>query len=83
MALSPPEAEYIALSEVVKVTLNIRRFINELSLQAVTANTIIFCDKQYAQKLVRRRVNPSNTKHVDIHYYFVGEVNYSGEIEVS
>lgn len=70
VALSTREAECMALSHT--------RFLNTLSLEAVTEPTILLCDNHSAQKLAYY----SFTKHTDICHSFVREIYDTGEIDV-
>ncbi|XP_043471732.1 secreted RxLR effector protein 161-like [Leptopilina heterotoma] len=44
--------------------------------------TIVYCDNQGAQKLMRNPIYHSRSKHIDIKYHYVREVYKNGDIDV-
>ena len=83
VALSSAEAEYIALSDAAKETVYLRSFLSELGcLNPNSKSTVVYCDNQGAQKLMRNPVHHARTKHVDIRHHYVREVFERGELNV-
>lgn len=80
VALSSTEAEYMALSEVSKEAVYLRRFLKELGINAGTIK--VSCDNIGAQKLATNPVFHSRTKHIDIRHHFVREKIKNGEIHL-
>jgi len=80
VALSRTEAEYIALTEVVKEALWLRGIARELKLQdhAIT----VHCDNQSAIHLSKNQVYHERTKHVDVKLHFVRETIAEGAMLV-
>lgn len=69
VALSPTEAEYIAITEGIKEVLWLH-------------GLIVVCDSQSAVHLTKNHVIHERTKHVDVKFYFVKEVVARGEVAV-
>ena len=70
VALSSTEAEYMALSEAVKESLFLNRFLNEIGFSELS-QVDLYCDNQGAAKLARNPVFHNKSKHIDIRYHFV------------
>ncbi|KAG5326833.1 COPIA protein, partial [Acromyrmex heyeri] len=82
-ALSSTEAEYMSLPEPTKGAVYLRSMLRELGVTSLKANeTIIYCDNQDAQALIKNSTHHSRTKHIDIKYHFVREKYECGEIDV-
>jgi len=74
IALSTMEAEYMALSDVVKEVVYIRRLIKEIGFSLyVKKATPIFCDNQSAIVLCKENMTTQRSKHVDIRFHFSRE----------
>lgn len=80
VALSPTEAEYIAITEGIKEVLWLHGLIVELEVQDTTLR--LLCDSQSAVHLTKNHVIHERTKHVDVKFYFVKEVVARGEVAV-
>lgn len=70
IALSTAEAEYIALTSVVRELLYLQLLINEL-YEPPTLPIPIYCDNQAAIALASNGKFHSRTKHIDLRYHFV------------
>ena len=44
--------------------------------------TIIFCDNNSAIKLSKNPVNHGRSKHIDVRYYFLRDLNNEGTVEL-
>ncbi|GKC77542.1 retrotransposon protein, putative, ty1-copia subclass, partial [Tanacetum coccineum] len=80
VALSTTEAEYMALTEVVKEAIWLRGLLEELSveLNSVAVN----CDYQGAIHLSRNHVFHERTKHINVRYHFIREVLEAKTVKV-
>lgn len=82
-ALSSTEAEYMSLTEATKEAIYLRGILRELCVTNLRANrTVIYCDNQGAQALMKNPIHHTRTKHIDIKYHFVREKYECGEIDV-
>ncbi|GJZ12883.1 hypothetical protein Tco_0548113 [Tanacetum coccineum] len=72
VSLSTTEAEYVALTEVVKEVFWLRGFLEELGVErnAVAVN----CDNQGAIHLSQNHVFHERTKHINVRYHFIRRV---------
>ena len=70
VALSSTEAEFIALSEVVKEVKWWHTLLTEIGVTCPTP-ILVRCDNNGAVQLVKNPVHHERTKHVDIRYKFV------------
>lgn len=83
IALSSTEAEYMALTEAAKETVYLRNLLKEIGfLEKDAEPTIVYCDNQGAQKLMRNPIYHSRSKHIDIKHHYVREIYQRGEIDV-
>lgn len=83
VALSTMEAEYVALSELTKEVIYIRRLIHHMKLDSlVQGPTSVSCDNQSAIALCNNSVYHSRSKHIDIRYHFSREALENGDINV-
>ncbi|XP_076657790.1 uncharacterized protein LOC143361943 [Halictus rubicundus] len=85
VALSSVEAEYMALTEAIKEAVYLRSLLSELGMSEVDhGGTIVYCDNQGAQKLIKNPVFHSRTKHIDIRYHYIRCIpcmfNSSGDV---
>lgn len=84
VALSTMEAEYMGLSEVMKETIYLKGLLRHMKFTDCIDNpTIIYCDNQSAIHLSKNAVNRGRSKHIDLRYHFVKEIQEKGEIEIS
>jgi len=80
VALSTTEADYMAISDAAKESVNLKLFLKEtLGTQDVVA---IFNDNQGAGDLTRIPVFHNRTKHVDIRHHFIRELVENNEVIV-
>lgn len=82
VALSTMEAEYMALSEVVKELLYLKRLLEHMRMTISEGPSIIFCDNQSAIQLTKNNVYHSRSKHIDIRYHFSREAYERDEISL-
>lgn len=81
IALSTCEAEYIALSEVVKELLWVSMTLKELNIKR-SGPMKVYIDNQAAKKLAENAVNHERSKHIDIRYHFLRQVVASGQVQL-
>lgn len=81
VALSTMEAEYMALTEVSKEVIYLKRLFEYVRLNSLSENPCkIFCDSQSAIHLCKDSVYHNRSKHIDIRYHFCREAYENGEI---
>lgn len=74
VALSTMEAEYMALSDVTKEIVYVRKLIEEIGFPFyVKEATPTFCDNQSAIVLCKENITNQRSKHVDIRFHFSRE----------
>ncbi|GJV02855.1 retrotransposon protein, putative, ty1-copia subclass [Tanacetum coccineum] len=74
------EAEYIALTEVVKEVIWLKGLLEELGIEL---NTVaVNCDNQGAIHLSRNHVFHERTKHINVRYHFIREVLEAKTVKV-
>lgn len=84
VALSTMEAEYIALSEVCKEVVYLRRLLEHMGFESSVRNaTEVYCDNQSAIELNKNHVFHGRSKHVDIRYHYSREARKKGLINVN
>uniref|UniRef100_A0A0A1X1V8 Retrovirus-related Pol polyprotein from transposon TNT 1-94 n=2 Tax=Zeugodacus cucurbitae TaxID=28588 RepID=A0A0A1X1V8_ZEUCU len=81
VALSSTEAEYMALTCVVKEAVNLKQLLRELYIPYPEA-MIVNCDNLSAMNLVKNPVYHSRSKHIDIRYHYIRNIYRAGEIEL-
>lgn len=81
VALSSTESEYMALSEITKEAIWIRKFLSSLGYNLDTP-AIIMEDNQGAIELAKNPVHHARTKHIDIRHHFVREKLLTSEIDL-
>ena len=81
VAQSTTEAEFIAASESSKEAVWNRRLLEEIGFGSKTPTTI-FCDNQSAIALVHNPVFHQKTKHMEVKYYFIHDLQEKGEINM-
>ncbi|KAJ4708896.1 Retrovirus-related Pol polyprotein from transposon TNT 1-94 [Melia azedarach] len=69
VTLSTTEAEYMALTEVAKVGIWLKRLVNDLGLHHDQA--IVYCDNLSSICLAKDQVHHERTKHIDVKYHFL------------
>lgn len=81
VALSTVEAEYIAMTEVVKEWIWIKNFFEELGLtEYVPQPCVIKCDNQGAISLSRNNVVSAKSKHIDIRLHYLRDYVDDGSV---
>lgn len=84
VALSTMEAEYVALSEVCKEIVYLRRLLDHIGFKSCVVDaTEIYCDNQSAIELNKNQVFHGRSKHIDIRYHFSREIRDKEEISVN
>ena len=66
MSLSTIEAEYIAIVEVGKKMLWLKKFLQEFK-----DDYVVFCDNQSAMDLRKNAMYLSCSKHIDVRYHWL------------
>ena len=74
VSLSSSEAEYIAISNVVKEVLFIKPILEDMEIK-VKLPICIFCDKVGAIQMVRNNTSGTGTRHINVRYHFVRELH--------
>jgi hypothetical protein len=85
VATSSAEAEYVAMSEIIKEGRWIKMLINELkdSLpECFIQQFTVMEDNQSCIALTKTQNNVSRAKHIDIRYHFTREAVQSGEVNI-
>lgn len=81
MALSSTEAEYMALTSVVKEAVYLKQLLREMKIECPDT-IVIHGDNLSAMNLVKNPVHHSRSKHIDIKFHYVRDVYRGGEIEL-
>jgi hypothetical protein len=79
VALSTAEAEYYAITEVIKETLWIKSLLRELEKEA---KIIVYTDNQAALAIAKNPEHHQRSKHIDIRCHFIRDHIQSGEIDL-
>lgn len=83
VALSMMEAEYMALSDITREVIYIRRLLIQMqSSNYVKQATQIYCDNQCAITLSRQEMLHRKSKHIDICFHFSREAQEAKEINI-
>ena len=82
MALSTMEAEYMALTEVVKKALWLLGLVFELN-DAKQRFIRVFCDNQSALQLTKNQVFHERIKHIDVKLHFIKDILAKGSVKVA
>ena len=72
-ALSNTEAEYRGASIAIYEVVWLKRLLLDLGIKA-PSKTTIYCDDMSINKLAKNLVFHALTKHIEIHYHFIGEL---------
>jgi len=78
VALSTTEAEYMAITEVVKEAIWLHGLLKDLGV--VQKQLELYSDSQSVIHLAKNQVFHARTKHIDVRYYFVREILEEEEI---
>ena len=81
ISLSTTEAEFIAATTCACQAIWLRRILEELQFKQVEAATA-FCDNNLATKLFKNPVLHRRSKHIDVKYYFLGDLSNDGTIKL-
>ena len=73
VSTSTTEAEYIALGHAAREAVWIRRFINEMNLEAVE-NLTLYGDNEMSIALTKNAESQHQTKHIDVQYHYIREL---------
>lgn len=77
------KAEYVALSDVTREVIYIRKLIEEIGFSRYVKDaTSIFCDNQSAIVLSKENMTNQRSKHVDIRFHFSREAQERKLIDV-
>lgn len=77
------EAEYMALSDVTKEIIYIRKLVEEIDFPCyVKEATAVFCDNQSAIALCKENIINQRSKHIDIRFHFSREAQERKQINV-
>lgn len=83
VSLSTMEAEYIALSEVSKEVIYLKRLLNHMQFYRFVENPVcVLCDNQSAIELAKNAVYHKRSKHIDIRFHFTRELVEKNEIKI-
>lgn len=83
VALSTTESEYVAACEAAREGVWIKRLlIMDMNLGSEKL-LLVMCDNQSAIQLIKNPVFHHRTKHIDIRYHFIRELQENGEINVN
>nr|CAN67902.1 hypothetical protein VITISV_037907 [Vitis vinifera] len=80
VALSATEAEYMAMTEVVKEVIWLKGIIEELAMYK--GKVVVYCDNQSAIHLAKNQSFHERSKHIDVRLHFVRDIIAVGEIGV-
>ncbi|KAF3635040.1 Ubiquitin carboxyl-terminal hydrolase family protein [Capsicum annuum] len=81
VTLLSTEAEFVAATACACQVICLRRILKELQFKMESA-TMIFCGNNSAIKLSKNPVNHGRSKHIDVTYYFLRDLNNEGTIEL-
>ena len=81
VSLSTTEAEFIAATTCACQAIWLRRILEELQFNQVEATTV-FCDNNLAIKLSKNPVLHRRSKHINVKYYFLGDLSNDGTIKL-
>jgi hypothetical protein len=81
VALSSAEAEYMAISDMMKEILWMRMILSELHLSVVTP-TVIYVDNQSAIRISENDSDHDRTKHIDIRHCFIRDCIKNGDLKL-
>lgn len=78
--MSSTEAEYIVLTESVKEAVWLRGIVSEMF--SGDSNVTIHCDSQSALALSKNPTYHDRTKHIDVRFHYIREVDQEGAIKL-
>ena len=80
VALSTAEAEYIAMTEVMKQAIWLQGLLDDLGIEHDLLK--INCDSMSVIYLAKNQLYYARTKHIDVRFHFVREILDDGDIEL-
>ena len=81
VSLSTTESEYVAAAAAAKEIVWMRRLLQDLGCSQLKP-TYLFCDNQSAIKLVRNPQFYQHTKHIDVKFHFIRDLQEEKVIDV-
>ena len=81
VSTSTTEAEYIALGHAAREAVWIRRFINEMNLEAVE-NLTLYGDNEMSIALTKNAESQHRTKHIDVQHHYIRELVNEKELTI-
>jgi hypothetical protein len=81
VTLSTTEAEFVATASCACQGMWLRNILKQLSQEQAGA-TIVYCDNSSSIKLSKNPVMHGRSKHIDVRYHFLRELNKDGVIEL-
>ena len=81
VSLSTTESEYVAAAAAAKEIVWMRRLLQDLGCNQLKP-TYLFCDNQSAIKLVRNHQFHQHTKHIDLKFHFIRDLQEEKVIDV-
>ena len=82
VTLSTTEAEYVAMANGVKEALYVRGVSVFLMPSLGSPSIGVFEDKKGVIDLVKNLLSSSNSKHIDVRYHFLRELEGTGDLSV-
>ncbi|CAH9119932.1 unnamed protein product [Cuscuta epithymum] len=81
VALSSAKVEYVAATGASCQAIWLKRILEDMG-ELQTSVTEIFCDNKSAIAMAKNPVQQNRTKHIDIKYHFLRDVQAKGHIEM-
>ncbi|CAH9054752.1 unnamed protein product [Cuscuta europaea] len=81
VALSSAEAEYVAAAGAACQAIWLKRILEDMG-ELQSSATQIFCDNKSAIAMAKNPIQHNRTKHIDIKYHFLRDVQAKGHIEM-
>ena len=82
VSLSTSEAEYIAAGEGVKEALFVRAVLSFIAPETSGASIKVLEDNQGAKALIENPLSSARSKHIDVRYHFIRDLNRTRKISV-
>lgn len=79
--LSTTEAEFVVATTCACQAISLRKILEELKFKRMGA-TIIFCDNNSVIGLSKNPVLHGRSKHIDVKYYFLRDLNNDGVVDL-
>ncbi|GAB2287252.1 hypothetical protein Dimus_039813 [Dionaea muscipula] len=81
VALSTTEAEYIAITDVLKEATWVQGLLKEI--QMLEDHCTVFTDNQSALQLCKNPVYHERTKHIDVRYHYIRDIIAAGTLKIA